>query len=206
MIAIIDYGVGNLGSISNMLKKAKADCYVANTAADIKRADKIILPGVGHFETAINTFKKSGLVDVIEDRVFNDRIPILGICVGMQMLANYSEEGNVEGLGWIPGTVRHFKNKVDVKKFRIPHMGWNYVQPMAEHEILNDFEEDAKFYFVHSYYFDPKDHNHILMQTNYDGNFTSMVQKDNIIGAQFHPEKSHKYGMQLMKNFANIGE
>ncbi|PHZ84847.1 imidazole glycerol phosphate synthase subunit HisH [Paremcibacter congregatus] len=205
MIAIVDYGIGNLGSIANMLKKVGAKCYFARSIIDIKKAEKIILPGVGHFSSGMKALQQSKLIPVIEDRIFNDNIPILGICLGMQLMSDSSEESNEKGLGWIPGKVKRFSNLYEDISIRVPHMGWNRVEAQKDSPLINDFEEKSKFYFVHSYYYECKNQKDVLLTTQYGVEFASAIQKGNIMGAQFHPEKSHKYGMKLMKNFSGLG-
>lgn len=205
MIAIVDYGIGNIASIANMINKVKAKSYLASTIEDIQKSEKIILPGIGHFKSGMDALIASGLIPAIEKKVFEEKTPILGICLGMQLFASHSEEGDTDGLGWIPGTVRHFSRKNNGQDIKIPHMGWNSVVEKKKGPLVKDFADPSKFYFVHSYYYDCDDSADILLETNYGGVFTSAVQKKNIMGAQFHPEKSHKYGMQLFKNFAEMG-
>lgn len=198
MITIIDYKVGNLGSIQNMLKKIGCKSIITSDAAEIKKAEKIILPGVGAFDSGIKSLKEMKLWDVLNEKVLVEKTPILGICLGMQLLCKGSEEGDEEGLGWINAEVKKFKFKD--KKFKVPHMGWNYVLPQKESKLLEEIYENPKFYFVHSFYVDVKD-NSSIMKTNYDFSFDSAVENENILGVQFHPEKSHKFGMRLLKNF-----
>mgnify|MGYP000058900368 FL=1 len=204
MIAIIDYGIGNVGSITNMLKKVKAESYLASTIADVQRAEKIILPGVGHFSSGMESLINSGLIETIEDKVLNERVPTLGICLGMQLMADYSEEGQVKGLGWVPGKVKNFSSRPNIGNNRVPHMGWNFTKEQKQSPLLNEFIEKSKFYFVHSYFYECENPDDVLLKTDYGGDFTSAFQKENIMGVQFHPEKSHKYGMKLLGNFAEM--
>ena len=204
MIAIVDYGIGNIGSISNMLKRVKAKSYLASTKEDIKKAEKIILPGVGHFGSGMAALRNSGLIEILEHKVFVEKVPVLGVCLGMQLMSDGSEEGNEKGLGWISGKVKHFSHLNTQGNIRIPHMGWNFVNSTKAHALTNNLIDKSKFYFVHSYYFECQNANDKLLNTQYGEEFTSAIQKDNIMGVQFHPEKSHKYGMRLMENFVGL--
>jgi len=203
MIAIIDYGMGNLGSVFNMLKKIGVDSVISGSIDEIQKADKIILPGVGAFDAAIKKIDELGLRKVIADFVITKRKPLLGICLGMQLLLESSEEGILPGLGLIPGRVFHFKNHV-VPGLKIPHMGWNTVSIANPSPLIIDFPEDSRFYFVHSYFVKVNDPAHSILKCNYGLEFDAAIQKDNIFGAQFHPEKSHKFGMKLLHNFASL--
>lgn len=198
MIGIIDYGMGNIGSILNMLKKIGAPAFKVTRADDIKRATKIILPGVGAFDHAMQRLNDQGFSNSIKEQA-NLGIPILGICLGMQLLGSSSEEGVLEGLGLIPGKIKRFPHS---EGMRIPHMGWNAVNE-KDPQLFRNLNEN-KFYFVHSYYYDPEDKTHSAGTTDYGIAFTACVRRDNICGSQFHPEKSHKYGMQFLRNFKGI--
>ena len=203
MITIIDYGMGNLGSVLNMFKKVGAQAKITSDPEEIKKASKILLPGVGAFDTAMQCINDSGLKDVLFDKALIEKVPVLGICLGMQLLTNASEEGKLPGLGWIDGQTFSFKNKInDVLK--IPHMGWNVAEIQQQNEITKGYKGEIRFYFVHSYYVEVVNQKHSLMKTNYGVTFDSAIVKDNIFGAQFHPEKSHIFGMHLFKNFAKI--
>lgn len=202
MIVIIDYKMGNIGSILNMLKKINAEGMVSSNPEDIKIADKLILPGVGSFDEGMKNLKDSGLISVIEDKVIKQKIPIMGICLGMQLFAKRSEEGVMDGLGWIDAEVKKFK--FDDYNLKIPHMGWNTVTFCKHDNLLREMPEQSKFYFVHSYYFVCNDDKDVLLTTQYGHRFTSAVKKNNIIGVQFHPEKSHKFGMKLFENFVTL--
>lgn len=204
MIVIVDYGMGNIGSIVNMLKKCGSQCIVSSTADDIDNADRLILPGVGAFDTAIQNLNKIGLLPVLEKKVFGQKTPILGICLGMQIFAQNSEEGQLEGLGWIKGRVKRFSLGGLENKNKIPHMGWNEVFIKKNHFLFEGLYEKARFYFVHSYHFVCESEGDILAQTLYGYEFVSAIQKDNILGVQFHPEKSHRFGLKLLYNFTRL--
>lgn len=202
MVLIIDYKMGNVGSILNMIKKIGGEAEISDDIEKIKNADKLILPGVGAFDTGMKNLEEMNLISVIKEKALNGT-PILGICLGMQLLADKSEEGKLDGLELINGEVKKFKFDND-KSLKIPHMGWNTISPVKEDILFNDMPPEMKFYFVHSYYFVCNDKNDELAKTSYGFDFSSMVRKGNIIGAQFHPEKSHKFGMKLLKNFLEI--
>lgn len=201
MIAIIDYGVGNVGSIANMLKKIGVENFLAKTPEDIINAKKIILPGVGSFDTGMKKLKESGMIQSIMIHASENK-PILGICLGMQMLGKKSEEGCEEGLGLIPFESIKFKLE-DRKNFKIPHMGWDIVSMESSNDkIVQGLDEVQRYYFVHSYHARCENKENILMTCNYGYDFPAAVKNDKIYGFQFHPEKSHKFGMRLLENFA----
>jgi len=202
MITIIDYGMGNLGSIHNMIKKIGFQSEITDNAERIRAASKIILPGVGAFDKAMSNLENLNLIELIRQKA-TAKTPLLGICLGMQLLANGSEEGVLPGLGLIPGKVKQF---VLSSGYKVPHMGWNTVDYEQESPLFEGFErfEEARFYFVHSYHFVCDDERHILGRTDYGAAFTSAVQSAQVYGVQFHPEKSHKFGMQLLKNFIEL--
>jgi imidazole glycerol-phosphate synthase subunit HisH len=200
-IVIIDYGVGNLESIRNMLKKAGFESHVSADRSVIDNADKLILPGVGAFDTCASKLRQSDLIDLLEKRVFQDQIPILGICVGLQLLMRGSEEGVEKGLGWVNGDVVRFKKEKLPVTLKIPHMGWADVQPAKSSPLLNGLH-DSRFYFVHSYHVLLDEQSDALLTADYGYSFTAGIEKQNIMGVQFHPEKSHRYGLQLLTNFA----
>ena len=199
MIVIIDYGMGNLGSLVNMFKKLGYKSTITNDLKIISLAKKIILPGVGSFDVAMKRLKnKPGLIDLLGELVLKKGIPILGVCLGMQILTNFSEEGNHKGLGWIPAETLKFKSH---SKYKVPHMGWNYINSLKKDKILKGIDMDFKYYFVHSYYVKVLDECYSLAKTDYTIKFDSIIKRKNIYGVQFHPEKSHKFGMKLLKNF-----
>jgi len=200
MIVIVDYKMGNLGSISNIIKKVGYSSKITSDVNEILKADKIILPGVGSFEKAMKNLKDLDLIDVLTTKALVQKTPILGICLGMQLLTKSSEEGNVNGLGWIDAKTIKFQldNQIALK---IPHMGWNDVSINIPNPICDQLFNNSRFYFVHSYHVVCEKEENILMKTNFGGDFTSAITKENITGVQFHPEKSHKFGMQLIKNF-----
>ena len=198
MITIIDYGMGNIGSIVNMLKKIGVKSQTTKSPTELLQAEKIILPGVGDFDNAMGKLNELGLSETIRQKA-ELGTPILGICLGMQLLGTSSDEGLLPGLDLIPAHIRKFQI---MGKLRVPHMGWNRVIPLDK-EMYNELEEN-KFYFVHSYYFDADDEKDVAGTTDYGICFTSSVRRKNVYGAQFHPEKSHKYGMQFLRNFNEI--
>ncbi|EBR9808944.1 imidazole glycerol phosphate synthase subunit HisH [Salmonella enterica subsp. enterica serovar Teshie] len=204
MIKIIDYGIGNIQAFLNVYKRLGISADVARSVDDIESATHLVLPGVGAFDQAMALFNDSGLREGIEKRVFEERIPIIGICVGMQMLATSSEEGNTSGLGWIPGQVRTFSSNIASKNLPMPHMGWNSINKRKNTLLLKDFEETPSFYFLHSFYYECDDVDDVLATAEYGHNFHCIVGRNNIFGIQCHPEKSHSSGYQLLKNFAEI--
>ena len=198
-IVIIDYGMGNVGSISNMLKFIGVDSFITSDLETIENADKIILPGVGHFDRAMNNIIELNLVDILLKKALVDKVPFLGICLGMQLLCRQSEEGNRNGLGLINADVIEFKLE---RAYKVPHMGWNQIEPCNDSMILTGLDSTSRFYFVHSYYVKVDDSSNVLTYTDYGNKFVSgITNNENIIGVQFHPEKSHKYGVTLFKNF-----
>lgn len=202
MITIIDYGLGNIKAFQNVYERLNITVKVARNAADLKDAQKIILPGVGAFDYAMLQLNASGLRDTLEEKVLGEKIPVIGICVGMQMLAKSSDEGKLPGLGWIDGQVKLFDAKVIPHKTQLPHMGWNTISPQKKHPLLNGFDVNSRFYFLHSYYFVCYKQDEIIATTEYGIQFASGISRENIFGIQFHPEKSHSNGIQLLKNFA----
>lgn len=202
-ILILDYQMGNLFSIKKKLNKLNIDCLVSLNKIDIINADKIILPGVGHFERAMHNLRKLDLIDTLNKVVLEKKVPVLGICLGMQLMTNRSEEGGVEGLGWIDAEVKKFNVK-DQLKYKVPHMGWNTITINKKNQLLNQVEVNQEFYFVHSYYVECNDKEDILTTTRYESDFTSSFQKENIFGVQYHPEKSYEAGNKLFLNFVNL--
>jgi glutamine amidotransferase len=202
MIGIVDYGLGNISAFVNVYKRLNVPVAVARDAVTLRAAERLILPGVGAFDSAMTLLNQSGLRDALEERVCQDRIPVLGICVGMQMLANSSEEGKLAGLGWIEGCVRRFRPE-QIHNNPLPHMGWNIVQPSVD-ELFHGIAPATRFYFLHSYYFECADQRNSIAVADYGTSFTCAVRKDNCHGVQFHPEKSHQGGIQLLRNFGSL--
>ena len=200
MIAVIDYGLGNVLAFRNVYERLNVPVTVARAPADFAGVTKLILPGVGAFDEAMDRFEASGMRGPVEQLVRGQNVPILGVCVGMQMLAAASEEGKKPGLAWIPGTVRRFRGD----RLALPHMGWNDVQPTPGARLFAAMETDARFYFMHSLYFACTEPQDSYAVADYGGGFSCAVNRGNIFGVQFHPEKSHHWGMLLLKNFAGL--
>jgi glutamine amidotransferase len=200
MIVIVDYKMGNLGSVSNIIKKIGHTSIISSDIATIANASKIILPGVGSFEKAMNNLNELGLIDILNQKVVEQQTPTLGICLGMQLMTNFSEEGNVKGLGWVNAKTVKFELS-NFPELKIPHMGWNEVNFPQDHFLCENYHEKPRFYFVHSYHVECEKEENKLMTTKHGIEFTSAIVKGNITGVQFHPEKSHKFGMTLFKNF-----
>lgn len=203
MIHIIDYGLGNTGAFVNMFKRLGFESTRATTAEHLADAKKLILPGVGSFDHAMKLLNDSGMRETIDKLVLVDKCPVLGICVGMQMLASSSSEGSLPGLGWIPGNVRSFSSDTNSFHLPLPHMGWNDVEPELSSPLYAGID-NWRFYFLHSYYFECKYSKNALATANYDIDFACSISLENIYGVQFHPEKSHHWGAQLLKNFAEL--
>ncbi len=202
MIVIVDYGLGNLGSIKNMFKYiGERDVKISSDVEEINKAEKIILPGVGAFDNGMQHLKKYGLIDVLNKKALEDKIPFLGICLGMQLMTKGSVEGDEKGLGWFDAEAKKFE---PVNGYKVPHMGWNYVKPINDKDNFLFNDKDYRFYFVHSYYVESNNPNEVLFETKYGTTFHSAIQKDNIIGMQFHPEKSLHYGMDIFKKFSKL--
>lgn len=204
MIVIVDYGTGNLASIKNMFDYLDVPSEIRSDAQGIGAADKLVLPGVGSFGQGMDNLHKSGLLAVLNRKVLEEKTPVLGICLGMQLMTRRSEEGGEAGLGWIPADTVHFSAEEQYKSFKIPHMGWNVIAPAREHPLLANLPAEPRFYFVHSYHVVCDMQEDVLATARYSYAFTAMFARGNIAGAQFHPEKSHKYGMRLLKNFAEV--
>lgn len=200
MIVIIDYGMGNLGSVYKSFKRVHNDVIISSSKTDIKSAEKLVLPGVGHFSNGMKRLKELDLIGLLQDRVINNKTPILGICLGMQLFSKFSYEGNVKGLSWFDAEVVRFNVK-DKLRFKVPHMGWNSIRIEKKNLLLEGISQSELFYFVHTYHMNCFDKKDILGTTNYSYNFTSIIQKDNIYGTQFHPEKSHGKGLKIITNF-----
>jgi len=202
MIAIVDYGLGNVQAIANIYKRLNLPARLAARPEDLVDATHVILPGVGAFDWAMNRLDDSGMRPALENAVLGQGKPALGICVGMQMLARRSDEGTRAGLGWIDAEVRKFDVTRMTARTHLPHMGWNDVRPRPAAGLFAGFEDDARFYFLHSYYFAPLRDADVLAETDYHGRFASAVRAGHIHGVQFHPEKSHRWGIGLLRNFA----
>ncbi|MDP3254300.1 MAG: imidazole glycerol phosphate synthase subunit HisH [Hydrogenophaga sp.] len=206
MIHIVDYGVGNVQAFVNMYKRLGIETTRAASAHDLLAAKKVILPGVGAFDHAMALLNASGMREQLDRMVLQQGVPVLGICVGMQMLANGSDEGGEKGLGWVKGRVRSFASHPASAALPMPHMGWNDVAPVAGSSgaLLKGLEKDARFYFLHSYYFEPTEADEAVAITDYGLEFACAVQRGHVSGVQFHPEKSHHWGAALLKNFAEL--
>lgn len=204
MIVIVDYGVGNLGSIINMLKKAGAKAIASSDPDILQQAEKLILPGVGAFDAGMNKLNECGLVPLLNHLALEKKVPFLGLCLGLQLMTKKSEEGQAQGLGWLDAETLRFRFDGHQAHLKVPHMGWNTIEIRRVHPLFKDLDLEARFYFVHSFYVQSHDPEAILAETDYGGHFHSIFGKDNIMGFQFHPEKSHKYGMRLLKNFAEM--
>lgn len=202
MIRVVDYGVGNIQAFMTMFKRLGLPAERARTAEQLAGATRLILPGVGAFDHAMQLLNQSGMRPALEQMVLEQHVPILGVCVGMQMLANGSDEGKLPGLGWIPGRVRSFSTHPDSAALPMPHMGWNDLAVKPDSHLFKDFEELPRFYFLHSYYFECEDPAHVVASAEYGLGFDCVVSSGHIHGVQCHPEKSHHFGAQLLKNFA----
>lgn len=199
-VVIVDYNMGNIHSVARKLMLLDIEYAISADPIEILTADKLILPGVGHFGKAMAQLKELNLIDVLNEAVINQKKPILGICLGMQLMAKRSEEGDTEGLGWFDGTVQAFRVK-DNLRYKIPHTGWNNINFKKESKLNVHLADNPEFYFVHSYHFVSNNLEDVLHTTNYEQEFVSAIQKDNLVGVQYHPEKSHDTGIQLIKNF-----
>lgn len=203
MIVIIDYGIGNLGSVLNMLKYIGADAIISNKPDDILKAKKLILPGIGAFGEGIKNLITLGFIDILNEKVLIQKTPILGICLGMQLMTQYSEESDVNGLGWFDAKTVRFKFP-EASLLKIPHMGWNEIVPVKDSILLESLPDPKKFYFVHSYYVKESSNQDVIAECYYGSDFACALEKENIFATQFHPEKSHKYGIKLLKNFVLV--
>lgn len=204
MIAIIDYGLGNVRAFANVYHNLNIPVIIAKKREDLKEASKLLLPGVGAFDYAMQRLNDSGMREMIDQKVLDEKTPVLGICVGMQMMAKKSEEGVLPGLGWIDGEVKKFNLPAGLSAMRIPHMGWNTIQPIHSNGLLMGLDKESRFYFLHSYYFKCSNSSHAIATTNYEGEFESAVNCNNVYGVQFHPEKSHQWGIRLLENFSKL--
>ena len=204
MIAIVDYGLGNVNAFSNIYKRLNIPAILASDTKSLLQADHIILPGVGSFDWAMHRLEGAGLREVLEEQVLEQKIPVLGVCVGMQMMARSSEEGREPGLGWIDAEVRRFAFMPENSHLMLPHMGWNEIEPNQSSALMNGLGVGSRFYFLHSYYLALDKENDVIATADYGGIFTCGFQAGNCYGVQFHPEKSHGWGIKLLKNFAQI--
>ncbi|RYG88686.1 MAG: imidazole glycerol phosphate synthase subunit HisH [Alphaproteobacteria bacterium] len=204
MITIVDYGLGNIAAFLNMYKRMNIPAHAVKTAEDLAAAERIVLPGVGAFDHAMDLLDESGMRPTLERMVCEGKVPVLGICVGMQILTTSSDEGTREGLGWIPGRTRNFalRNAASAD-LPLPHMGWNDVTPEGGRRLFEGLE-DPRFYFLHSFYVDPEDPQHRAARAEYGFDFACAIHRDNVWGVQFHPEKSHHFGAAVLKNFAEL--
>jgi imidazole glycerol-phosphate synthase subunit HisH len=203
LIGLIDYGLGNIQAFANIYRRLGIEAFTVNSPTELRHASKIILPGVGSFDWAMRCLQKSGLRDALDKEVLEAKKPVLGVCVGMQMMAESSEEGIVAGLGWIDARVVKFDISLLKEKTDLPHMGWNNVRPAASDTLFRGMD-DPQYYFLHSYYIVPERFEQTLATSYYGVEFASAVHRDNVFGTQFHPEKSHEWGVKLLKNFAEL--
>lgn len=204
MITIIDYGSGNIKAIANIYEKLKVAYSIASVPEQVIGAKKIFLPGVGAFDETISKLDSTGFREVLDKEVLENNVPIMGICVGMQILADSSEEGSCKGLGYIKGKVKKIDANTILHKPKLPHLGWNSIEIVKNNVLLQEIDPQFGFYFLHTYYFDCEDQNNVLATTNYGATFASAVHRENIFGIQFHPEKSHHNGVKLLHNFAKL--
>lgn len=202
MITIVDYGTSNLGSMTNMLRKIGVESRTASSPEDLETAGKIIIPGVGSFDAGMRNLLDSGMVPVLNRKVIDEKVPVLGVCLGMQLMTRGSEEGTLPGLGWLAAEAVRF-NQTAEPSLRVPHMGWNEVRAEKSSDVLLEMPDEARFYFAHSYFVRPDDESDVLLSVQYGASrFAAAISNRNIIAGQFHPEKSHRFGMWLLKNFA----
>lgn len=204
MIGIVDYGLGNIQAIANIYRRLEIPVTAASDPDTLSRAQRIVLPGVGAFDWAMTQLQRSGLRETLDHLVLKERRPVLGICVGMQMLAGRSDEGDTPGLGWLDAEVRLFEDGRFTGPTHLPHMGWNDVRPRTDEALFAGLEQGSRFYFLHSYYFQPNDPSDVTARADYGGEFCCAVRRGHVMGVQFHPEKSHQWGIRLLKNFAAI--
>lgn len=204
MITIVDYGLGNVQAIANIYRRLNIPVSAASSVAQLGDAEKIVLPGVGAFDWAMERLNDSGMRGRLDELVKDKKSNVLGICVGMQMLATRSDEGLLAGLGWVDADVKIFEDSRFTGRTHLPHMGWNDVSPRRGDCLFRGLETESRFYFLHSYYFAPRDERDVLADADYGGRFACAVRRENVFGVQFHPEKSHRWGIQLLKNFAEL--
>jgi imidazole glycerol-phosphate synthase subunit HisH len=204
MITIINYGLGNIRSFVNVYNRLNIPTNIATSPAEIKDAKKIILPGVGAFDQAMELLENSGMRPLLDELVLGKKIPVLGICVGMQIIGNSSEEGSRAGLGWISGEVKRIDTSLLNQKTKLPHMGWNEISPIRKPDLFRNIPNKSRFYFLHSYCFHCSNENNSIATAEYGETIICAIASENIYGVQFHPEKSHQNGIQLLKNFGAI--
>jgi imidazole glycerol-phosphate synthase subunit HisH len=203
VITIVDYGMGNTGSIKNMLKKIGFDSIISASESEILNASKLIIPGVGAFDAAMRELKSRNIIPLLNNLVLEKRLPTLGICLGMQLMTEGSEEGQADGLAWVKGRTRHFSERIGTSS-KIPHMGWNVVNAKKPSQLLEGFEGEQRFYFVHSYHVELDRQEDLLLTADYGFEFHAAFEVGNIFGVQFHPEKSQRFGFRLLSNFASL--
>jgi imidazole glycerol-phosphate synthase subunit HisH len=204
MITIVNYGVGNIRAFLNVYRRLNIEATIATTAGELRRATRVILPGVGSFDHAMAQLTESGMREALDDLALRQRVPILGVCVGMQMLGRGSDEGRLPGLGWVDGSVKTLESRMTSETLPVPHMGWNDVRPVAAARLFGQLDSPARFYFLHSYYFlCDRDEDQIAV-ADYGGEFACAIGSANVFGVQFHPEKSHHDGVRLLQNFAEM--
>lgn len=203
MIGIVDYGLGNVRAFENIYRRLGIAAQPVRTAEELARADRLILPGVGAFDWAMSRLKSSGMLETLNARVLQDGVPVLGVCVGMQIMAETSDEGTASGLGWIRGRVERFRDEWFNSRTHLPHMGWNDIAPVDAPALFKGLEA-PQFYFLHSYFFQPAEDSDVIACTQYGRNFASALRRGNIWATQFHPEKSHDWGVGLLRNFAEV--
>jgi glutamine amidotransferase len=204
VITIVDYGLGNIRAFLNVYKRLNIEARTATNADELAGAEKVILPGVGHFDNAMERLEASGMKDALDELVLQKEVPVLGVCVGMQMLADSSEEGTRPGLGWVPGRVRALSGVPEAARLNLPHMGWNDVRPTTGNGLFDELQTGAQFYFLHSFFFEAARPADVAATSAYGIDFSCAVNSRNIYGVQFHPEKSHQFGTRLLKNFAML--
>jgi imidazole glycerol-phosphate synthase subunit HisH len=203
-LTVVDYGLGNIHAFLNLYKRLNIPARRATRAAELTDATRLILPGVGHFDHAMKQLNASGMRPVLDELVRNKRVPVLGVCVGMQMLAHGSDEGTEPGLGWIDGQVRAFASWAPARHLPTPHMGWNDVRPIHHPPLFRRLEQGMRFYFLHSYYFECAQPGDVLALAEYGAEFGCAVRHENVYGVQFHPEKSHHFGTRVLQNFSEV--
>ncbi len=204
MIGLIDYGSGNIHAIANIYHRYNYPYIISNNPKELELADKLILPGVGDFDETMKLFRITGLKEIMDELVLEKKVPILGVCVGMQVMGLNSEEGDEEGLGWIKGEIKRLDEDLISDKPKLPHMGWNSIKPINNSKLFKNIDTENGFYFLHSYYFDCYNQENIIAKTSYGLDFACAINRDNIYGCQFHPEKSHKNGIEVFRNFAQL--